>query len=65
MKDDGGIIGVNSLYHGVVQATGSKTGDPETEALLLREKVKNEVSCKRQGENLLKFTDALNSLTVS
>ncbi|KAI7793445.1 hypothetical protein IRJ41_023817 [Triplophysa rosa] len=47
VQDDGKIIKVNSddqnaLYHAVVQATGSKTEDPKKEALMLREKVKNE-----------------------
>ncbi|XDV26047.1 hypothetical protein PO909_029851, partial [Leuciscus waleckii] len=48
VQDDGKIISVNSdhqsaLYHAVAQATGSKTEDPKKEALILREKVKNEI----------------------
>ncbi|KAA0703640.1 hypothetical protein E1301_Tti015514 [Triplophysa tibetana] len=48
VQDDGKIIKVNSddqnaLYYAVVQANGSKTEDPKKEALMLREKVKNEI----------------------
>ncbi|CAM4573302.1 unnamed protein product [Leuciscus chuanchicus] len=48
VQDDGKIISVNSdhqsaLYHAVAQVTGSKTEDPKKEALILREKVKNEI----------------------
>ncbi|XP_034158338.2 uncharacterized protein LOC113528924 [Pangasianodon hypophthalmus] len=48
VQDDGRIISVdsdhqNALYHAVAQATGSKTEDPKKEALMLREKVKNEI----------------------
>ncbi|XP_048011335.1 uncharacterized protein LOC125244980 [Megalobrama amblycephala] len=48
VQDDGRIISVNSdreiaLYDAVAQATGSKTEDPKKEALILREKVKNEI----------------------
>ncbi|XP_073730550.1 uncharacterized protein [Misgurnus anguillicaudatus] len=48
IQDDGIIISVksdhqNALYQAVVQATGSTAEDPEKEALVLREKVKNEI----------------------
>ncbi|KAA0704158.1 hypothetical protein E1301_Tti023516 [Triplophysa tibetana] len=48
VQEDGKTISINTddqnaLYHAVVQATGSKTKDPKKEALMLREKVKNEV----------------------
>lgn len=49
VQDDGKIISINTddqnaLYQAVVQATGSKTKDPKKEAMMLREKVKNEAS---------------------
>lgn len=49
VQDDGRIVSINSdhqnaLYHAVAQATGSKTEDPKKEAVMLRNKVKNEVS---------------------
>lgn len=49
IQEDGRIISVssdpqNALYHAVAQATGNKTEDPKKEALVLREKVKKEVS---------------------
>lgn len=49
VQDDGRIVSVNSdhqnaLYHAVAQATGSETKDLKVEALMLRKKVKNEVS---------------------
>ncbi|XP_051987382.1 uncharacterized protein LOC127647274 [Xyrauchen texanus] len=48
VQDDGRIISINSdhqnaLYHAVAQATGSKTEDLNKEALMLRQKVKNEI----------------------
>ncbi|KAA0704162.1 hypothetical protein E1301_Tti000197 [Triplophysa tibetana] len=48
VQDDGKINKVNSddhnaLYHAVAQATSSKTEEPSTKALMLREKVKNEI----------------------
>ncbi|XP_056593358.1 uncharacterized protein LOC130412201 [Triplophysa dalaica] len=48
VQDDGKIISINTddqnaLYHAVMHATGSKTKDPKKEAMMLREKVKNEV----------------------
>lgn len=49
VADDGRIVSVssdpkNALYQAVAQATGSVTEDPKKEALILREKVKSEVS---------------------
>ncbi|KAI7793683.1 hypothetical protein IRJ41_025214 [Triplophysa rosa] len=39
----------NGLYQAVVQATGTKTKDPKKEALMLREKVKNEIQTNLQS----------------
>ncbi|KAI4893737.1 hypothetical protein NFI96_026669, partial [Prochilodus magdalenae] len=49
VQDDGNIIPINSdsqncFYHAIAQATGNQTDDPKQEALILRNKVKNEVS---------------------
>ncbi|KAI4890633.1 hypothetical protein NFI96_016962, partial [Prochilodus magdalenae] len=48
VQDDGKIIAINpdnqhDFYYAIAQATGNKTDDPTREALILRDKVKNEV----------------------
>ncbi|CAK6983566.1 uncharacterized protein LOC122981724 [Scomber scombrus] len=59
VQDDGTVVKVNSenqnsLYHAVVQATGSDPSDPKAAAMKLREKVKNEVQ-----ENLAAYAPTL------
>ncbi|KAI7793682.1 hypothetical protein IRJ41_025213, partial [Triplophysa rosa] len=62
LQDDGEMISKisinsndqNALYQAVVQATGTKTKDPKKEALMLREKVKNEIQT-----NLESYTSLL------